>query len=236
MIGIYFWIIIKQIPKEIFTFSNQTLSFDKKINIKFIVLKSALIIFVRNPVLGKVKSRLAATIGDQRALDIYKKLLSHTHTISKNNDADKFIFYEDFLNENDLWENNIYQKFLQEGDDLGGRMKSAFEKLFSDGYKKILIIGSDCHELTGDILNDAYIELSMHDVVIGPASDGGYYLLGMTKFIPELFDGKKWSSETVYTDTINQARELNYSITSLLTLNDVDVESDIDFDKLSKLA
>ncbi len=147
--------------------------------------------------MGKVKSRLAATVGEQRALDIYKQLLSHTHTVSKKIDADKFIFYEDFLNEEDIWENTIYKKFLQQGENLGQRMKHAFEKLSSKGYEKILIIGSDCYELTTGILNDAYEALSMVHLVIGPASDGGYYLLGMAKFIPALFDNKVWSSDTV---------------------------------------
>ncbi|MEO8111181.1 MAG: TIGR04282 family arsenosugar biosynthesis glycosyltransferase [Ginsengibacter sp.] len=198
-------------------------------------MKSALIIFVRNPILGKVKSRLAATVGEEKALDIYKKLLSHTHAISKNVAADKFIFYEDFLNEYDIWETNIYKKNLQQGEDLGQRMKHAFEKLSSKGYEKTLIIGSDCYELTTGILNDAYEALSMFDLVIGPASDGGYYLLGMAKFIPELFDNKVWSSDSVYSDTIKQAGLLNYTVRSLITLNDVDVKSDIDFDKLDQI-
>ncbi len=198
-------------------------------------MKQALIIFVRNPVLGKVKSRLAATIGEERALDIYKKLLLHTHTISKNVAADKFIFYEDFVNDKDIWENELYKKFLQQGNDLGDRMKQAFEKLFSEGYRQIIIIGSDCYELTAAMLKNAYNALSLADLVIGPASDGGYYLLGMKEFIPALFDNKSWSSETVYIDTIHQASQLNYTVTSLITLNDVDVESDIDFDVLDGL-
>ncbi len=196
------------------------------------ILKSALIIFVRNPVLGKVKSRLAATLGEEKALDIYKTLLTHTHSISKNLNADKFIFYEDFLNEDDIWENNIYGKFLQEGNTLGERMKNSFGILFSAGYQQIIIIGSDCYDLTINILNEAYKALSKNEVVIGPSLDGGYYLLGMSKFISDLFDNKKWSSETVYADTVNQITRLNYSFYSLVMLNDVDVESDIDFEKI----
>ncbi len=203
--------------------------------VKLFVLKSGLIIFVRNPILGKVKSRLAATLGEEKALHIYKRLLAHTHTISKNLRADKFVFYEDFLNEEDIWGNHTYYKFLQEGIDLGEKMKNAFKQLFSDGYEKVIIIGSDCYDLTTAILKDAYEALSTGDVVIGPASDGGYYLLGMSKFIPALFDNKSWSSEKVYSDTVNQIRELNYSFDSLVILNDVDVETDIDFEKFGKL-
>ena len=198
-------------------------------------MKSALIIFVRNPVLGKVKSRLAATLGNEKALSIYKALLAHTHNISIDLSADKFIFYEDFVNYNDLWENHIYKKFLQEGDDLGWRMKNAFGHLFEKGYEKIIIIGSDCYELSTEIIIKAHNLLSENDVVAGPASDGGYYLLGMKNFIPALFDNKSWSSDNVYLDTINQIKALHYKFSPLDLLNDVDVESDIDFDKLKRL-
>jgi glycosyltransferase A (GT-A) superfamily protein (DUF2064 family) len=71
-------------------------------------LESALIIFVKNPVSGEVKTRLAATVGNQKALDIYKELLDHTHKISLNLQVDKFVFYNDFINDNDLWENEFY--------------------------------------------------------------------------------------------------------------------------------
>ncbi|HEV8083095.1 MAG TPA: TIGR04282 family arsenosugar biosynthesis glycosyltransferase [Chitinophagaceae bacterium] len=198
-------------------------------------MKSALIIFVRNPVLGKVKSRLAATLGNEKALTIYKALLAHTRNISFDLPVDKFIFYEDFVNQDDLWQNNIYNKFLQEGDDLGCRMKNAFQSLFEKKYEKIIIIGSDCYELSTGIIIEAYNLLSENDVVAGPASDGGYYLLGMKSFIPCLFDGKNWSSDTVYFDTVNQIKALQYKFSSLDLLNDVDVESDIDFDKLNAL-
>jgi rSAM/selenodomain-associated transferase 1 len=196
-------------------------------------LKAALIIFVRNPVLGKVKSRLAATLGKQKALDIYKVLLDHTHKISKNLPADKFIFYEDFVNRNDLWENDIYSKFMQQGSDLGERMKNAFGRLFGGGYKKVIIIGSDCYELTDYILVEAYNLLSKNEIVIGPSSDGGYYLLGMNIFAPQLFNNKNWGGNTVYLDTISQVNDLHYNIKSLIVLNDIDVESDIDFNKLN---
>ncbi len=198
-------------------------------------MKSALIIFVKNPVLGKVKSRLAAALGNEKALAIYKTLLAHTHKISIDLYADKFIFYEDYVNHDDLWENHIYNKFLQEGDDLGCRMKNAFGHLFEKGYEKIIITGSDCYELSTEIIIEGYNLLSENDVVAGPASDGGYYLLGMKNFIPRLFDNKNWSSDTVYPDTVNQIKALHYTFSALELLNDVDVESDIDFDKFNRL-
>lgn len=198
-------------------------------------MKQALIIFVRNPILGKVKTRLAITLGEEKTLTIYKAILAHTHAISMNLPVDKFIFYEDFVTQDDLWENDLYEKFLQEGDDLGVRMKNAFSSLFKKGYEKIVIIGSDCYELSEDIVNSAYDLLTENDLVVGPASDGGYYLLGMNTFIPVLFDNKKWSSDSVYADTVSDAESLQYKFASLQLLNDVDVESDIDFDKLNRL-
>lgn len=192
-------------------------------------LKSALIIFVRNPVLGKVKTRLAATLGNERALEIYKLLLAHTNEISKNLSAAKYVFYEDFVNTNDMWQNDVYRKKLQAGNNLGERMRNAFDELFQKGYEKIIIVGSDCYELTSDILNEAFYSLTKTDVVIGPAKDGGYYLLGMNHFVPQLFEDKKWSSNSVYTDTVNQIKALNKSFTSLAILSDVDEEKDIDF-------
>lgn len=200
-----------------------------------ILLKSALIIFVRNPILGKVKSRLAATLGEEMALDIYKALLTHTRNISISLSCDKYIFYEDFVNQNDLWSNDVYYKSLQDGIDLGSRMKNAFKQLYDDAYHNVIIIGSDCYELSAVAIAKAFHLLSENDVVIGPASDGGYYLLGMKKFIPELFDNKRWSSENVYVDTVNDLERLHYQYVSLELLSDVDVESDIDAEKLNKL-
>ncbi len=190
---------------------------------------AALIIFVRNPVLGKVKTRLAETLGTENAVKIYQKLLQHTHDITIDFAADKYIFYADYINNDDLWENEIYYKEMQTGLDLGERMKNAFELLFDKGYKEIAIIGSDCYELTAEILVNAFDQLKNIDVVIGPATDGGYYLLGMNIFIPQLFEKKYWSSGTVLSETINEIHNYNYSFYQLQVLNDVDEEKDVTF-------
>lgn len=178
---------------------------------------------------------MAATLGNEKVLEIYKLLLVHTNAISKNLPVDKYIFYEDFINTSDLWQNAFYKKELQHGENLGERMKNAFEYLFKNEYEKIIIIGSDCYELTTDILKEAFQQLTKTDIVIGPAKDGGYYLLGMNQFIPELFDNKKWSSTSVYADTINQIKKINKKFYKLPLLSDVDEENDIDFDKLRSL-
>lgn len=189
--------------------------------------KEALIIFVRNPVLGKVKTRIAATIGDENALAIYKHLLQYTKQIVSLVDVTKHIFYADELNGNDLWDGN--EKYLQSGVDLGDRMKNAFNCVFAKGYSKVIIIGSDCFELTPDILKSAFDKLDRSDIVIGPAKDGGYYLLGMGKPNPYLFDNIQWSTNRVLYETMEIIKENKLSCNLLPELTDVDEAKDITF-------
>jgi rSAM/selenodomain-associated transferase 1 len=188
-------------------------------------MKNALIIFVRNPVLGKVKTRLAARIGDQKALMVYKHLLQHTHAITVNLPVAKFVYYADYINEDDLW--NGFEKRLQTGNNLGERMKNAFAELFETGFKNICIIGSDCYELSSDMLVDTFEKLNTAEAVIGPASDGGYYLLGINKSVPEFFINKDWSMNTVFTDTLKDASALHVNLHQLPMLHDIDTENDL---------
>ena len=191
--------------------------------------KSALIIFVRNPVLGKVKTRIAATVGSEKALKIYKRLLEHTHSITQNIMIDKYIFYADYINHDDIWENEIYNKELQSGMELGERMKNAFGFLFEKGYNAVGIIGSDCYDLTEQTLSGAFGKLATTRVVIGPAKDGGYYFIGMSSFEPQLFDNKNWSSSTVLQQTVEQLNDLGIEHHQLITLSDVDEREDVNF-------
>jgi rSAM/selenodomain-associated transferase 1 len=190
-------------------------------------LKSALIIFVRNPVLGKVKTRLAEKLGKEHALSVYKKLLQHTRMITADISADRFVFYADYLNDNDQWSNGGYYKKLQSGDDLGDRMKHAFVSLFANGYKSIAVIGSDCFELTGGLIEEAFEALEKYQTVIGPANDGGYYLLGMNTFIEDVFKSKRWGTSTVLKDTIDTIISGRHSVKMLPTLSDVDDIEDL---------
>ena len=188
-------------------------------------MRNALIIFVRNPVLGKVKTRLAAGIGDGKALQVYEYLLQHTQSITKNIPVTKFVYYADEVNDNDVWKG--FKKKLQHGDDLGERMQHAFQELFEAGFSKICIIGSDCLELTTEIVTTAFEKLGRTDVVMGPVMDGGYYLLGTNRLIPEFFTNKTWSTATVFADTLKDAAVLNISVTQLPVLNDIDTEKDL---------
>ena len=188
---------------------------------------TALIIFSRRPVLGKVKTRLASDIGEAKALIIYKLLLNHTRTISNKLNCDLLLFYSDGVDYDDEWDGNLYQKFEQRGDDLGIKMYNAFKFAFYRNYNKVVIIGSDCHDLTQTIIEQAFDALNNEEVVIGPAKDGGYYLLGLKRLIKPLFWNKEWSSENVLVDTILDLKNENKSYVILETLNDIDHAEDL---------
>lgn len=189
--------------------------------------KSLLIIFYRNPQAGKVKTRLAATLGDEKALEIFVKLSSHIRDITENLTVDKIVFYSDAIEQGDLWTDTAYLKALQRGDDLGARMKNAFAEGFRSGYISVCIIGTDCYELTEEVLARSFEALKTADAVVGPARDGGYYLLGMNKPFPELFDNKPWSTDTVSRKTIEDLDLLGLKYAILPVLRDVDTEDDV---------
>ena len=191
------------------------------------MMKKAIIIFVRNPELGKVKTRLAKELGEEKTLEVYNGLLQHTHDVATKVDCNKFVYYADSINENDLWENDLFQKRLQAGEILGDRMMLAFMELFQLEYSKLLIIGSDCPELTNFIIDDAFEMLDINDVVVGPSLDGGYYLLGLKKLIPELFANKQWSTHTVLADTIKDMVRLQKTCFFLPELSDIDTLDDL---------
>lgn len=187
----------------------------------------SLIIFVKNPEKGKVKTRLAKDIGDDQALHVYHRLLQYTKSISKPLNSEKLVYYSDFIDNNDLWDNMTFEKHLQNGADLGERMQNAFAEAFARGQQRVLIIGSDCVELETYMIKEAFAVLESNDVVIGPAKDGGYYLLGMRKFYPTLFENKPWSSEDLLMDTIIDLKKLNAPYYLLKTLSDIDHAEDL---------
>ncbi len=189
--------------------------------------KAAILLFVKNFELGKVKTRLAKTIGDEKALEIYKKLVERTEEITHDIAADKYVFYSDFIPDKDLFDIVSYRKNVQAGNDLGERMLHAFETLFDKGYEKVIIIGSDCFALEAAHINEAFATLEKNEIVIGPAEDGGYYLLGMTNLVRALFLDKKWSTSDLLLDTILEIKQLGKSYQLLATLNDIDEENDL---------
>lgn len=186
---------------------------------------NALLIFTRNPELGKVKTRLAKTIGDEKALVVYKDLLLHTLAQTSSVDCDRFVFYDTAIIEDDIWPAAFYQKKLQSNGDLGQRMHHAFEILFKIGYQNCIIVGSDLFELTTIGIENAFEKLLSHDIAIGPAEDGGYYLLGMKKNNTLVFKNKDWGTNTVFQSTIKDLE--GHKIGILETLNDIDTFEDL---------
>ena len=187
--------------------------------------KKALIIFTRNPELGKCKTRLAASIGDESALEIYKYLLQHTAKLSEKVKADKYVFYSESIKREDIWNATIFNKKLQQGNDLGERMENAFTELFELGYEKVIIIGSDLLDLSSDDANEAFDFLNENDTVIGPAKDGGYYLLGMKNMHSKVFKNKEWGTSTVLENTLSDLKDSTISM--LKELNDIDTFEDM---------
>lgn len=192
-------------------------------------MDNALIIFVKNPQAGKVKTRLAKTVGENRALEVYQELMEITaREVYKVTSADCFVFYSDYLPEDDeIWKDEYVIKEIQEGDDLGERMSNAFAHVFEQGYEKAAIIGSDLPELTHELIEQAYRELDEVDVVIGPAKDGGYYLLGSNEHIPQIFNDKSWSTDNVFDETIQDLINMKKIWHELPILNDIDTEEDL---------
>ena len=187
--------------------------------------KNLLLIFTRNPELGKAKTRLAKTVGDETALEIYKFLLEKTRDISSKVSSDKAVYYSVKIRENDIWNENTFQKHQQVGEDLGIRMLNAFKNGFEAGYEKVMIIGSDLYDLTSEDIENAFDELNNNDLVIGPAEDGGYYLLGMNSLHSTIFKNKNWGTETVRKDTLSDLKDKKVKL--LAFKNDIDVYEDI---------
>lgn len=186
---------------------------------------NALIIFTRNPELGKCKTRLAATIGGQAALEVYTFLVKHTVNITAALPIDCYVYYSNEIAQDDLWNKERFNKCLQVGDDLGQKMQHAFQEVFNLGYSQVGIIGTDLYDLSTEDIIQGFSLLEERDVVLGPAQDGGYYFLAMTELIPELFSNMEWSTDAVAKTTLNRLKEKH--VAQLEIKNDIDVYSDI---------
>jgi rSAM/selenodomain-associated transferase 1 len=187
--------------------------------------EQALIIFAKNPILGKVKTRLAADVGEIRSLEIYEQLLFITENVINHLNVDRLVYWDGGIPRNSAFSKSYFIQRKQIEGGLGKKMSSAFDIEFQT-YKSICIIGTDCPELNSEILCTAFQELKVHDVVIGPATDGGYYLLGMNGYYQNLFQDMIWSTETVFQETIKRINNSKLTFKTLPMLSDVDTNSD----------
>lgn len=186
--------------------------------------KSLVIVFVKNIKLGTVKTRLAKTIGDYGAFEVYSELVKITEKATENLAIDKRIYFSNAVVE-DKWKGET--KLLQEGEDLGERMLNAFKDGFNDGYDKIVLIGSDLPDITSNHILNGIEALEEHDVVFGPAEDGGYYLVGLSKMNTSIFINKPWSQPNLLKLTLQELQQHNRDYGILETLNDIDTYEDL---------
>lgn len=184
-----------------------------------------LIVFVKNIRLGKVKTRLAKSIGDDAAFEIYKHLVEITETETKKvENCDIHIYFSDVIIET-KWQG--FSKFVQIEGDLGDKMKNAFEKGFEMGYTSIVGVGSDLPNLNGSIIEKGFEELQNVPVVFGPAEDGGYYLIGMNSLQSCIFEHKPWSTNQLLSITLEELKENKINVNLLEELNDIDTLEDL---------
>ena len=200
--------------------------FNKKLNKR----TDSIIVFIRYPSKGKVKTRLAKTTSSELALKFYKSCAENlVRNIKKIPSINRFIFYSDKTKKKGIisWLGNKLFFASQEGDDLGIRMKNAFEKVFNSGSQKVIIVGTDIPDLSKEIVIKAFKLLDSNDVVIGPSKDGGYYLLGMKKMNAQLFEGIQYSTSSVLNETLIKIKKLKLAYHLLPELIDIDTEENL---------
>ena len=186
--------------------------------------KEVVLVFQRNEVLGKVKTRLAAGVGEEQAMEIYRYLLNKTYLALKEITVPVTTYFSEFIPENPI--HSAENKQVQVGGDLGERMRNAFVAHLESGMEKVVLIGTDCPSLEGIHLVQAFEALEHSDLVLGPARDGGYYLIGMKRRADFLFEGITWSSELVLSQTLILAVEQGLRSSLLPILEDIDSPED----------
>jgi rSAM/selenodomain-associated transferase 1 len=191
----------------------------------------AILVFVRAPEAGRVKTRLAAEIGDEAALRVYRRLAEHAVAEARALGPDVALRIHftpaeggDRVRE---WLGADAAYLPQEDGDLGARMRAAFEAAFAAGHPRVVIIGSDLPDLSAEVLRRALRLLDSHPAVLGPAADGGYYLLGLREMVPGVFDGIAWSTDSVLAATLARLAAAGCQPAMLEPLRDVDVVADL---------
>lgn len=193
-------------------------------------MRRLILFFVKHPTPGKVKTRLAATVGAQRAVEIYRQMVQHVASDLPEGIATRVMF--DPVEQEHSVKQWLMQflpqaEFLpQASGDLGQRLEHAFARAFADDWEEVAVIGSDCVELTPAIFDAAWSALADGDAAIGPTADGGYYLLALRRPAPALFESITWSSDSVLRETLARAAAQKLRVHLLPKLHDVDTEDD----------
>ena len=195
-------------------------------------MSETLIIFSRYPEAGKTKTRMIPALGAEGAAQLQRHLTEHTLNIAKQLQLSRDLTIEvHFAGGNELlwseWLGDNLKYVPQVSGDLGYKMRSAFDRAFSLGNKRVVTIGIDCPDINPAILSDAFNSLHKQDLVLGIAEDGGYYLIGLNHTIPQLFQNISWGTEQVLNQTKCIAHKLNLNIHYLSTLSDIDRPEDL---------
>jgi len=187
-----------------------------------------LIVFAKNTASGIIKSRLANSVGREKARKIYIELSRRIKkTCSSLTCCAVEVHYYPAVQQSDIWNTSTFVKYRQLGDDLGQRMYHAIKNGLERGYKKTCLIGTDIYGLTAENIESAFNSLDRNDVVFGPARDGGYYLVGMKRQEEDLFQGIAWSADKTLHQSIERAHALGIDVGLLPTLLDVDTLEDV---------
>ena len=194
--------------------------------------QKALIFFCRRPVAGRVKTRLAASLGGELTARLYACFLKDLSAAARGSGAGVFLFHTPPAGDGGALKRLLKEDFKylpQRGADLGARMLNAFISVFRAGFKKAVIIGSDTPDLRAADLRAAFRALAEKHAVIGPAYDGGYYLLGFARenFRPEVFAGVPWSGPDVFALTMQRLQESGLSPARLRKRHDIDTLKDL---------
>ena len=195
--------------------------------------RQCLIIFTRYPIPGKAKTRLIPALGAEGAANLHARMSEYTLAQAREFCCDDFSSIEvhyadesiDSLMADWLGDDLVYHS--QGTGDLGNRMARSIDLTFQSGHNQVIIIGTDCPRLDAGLIKSAFEQLLNCDLILGPAIDGGYYLIGLRRFIPELFVGINWSTEQVLAQTVEIANRLGLSIVYLPWLTDVDRPEDL---------
>lgn len=187
---------------------------------------SIVLLFIKAPGAGQVKSRLAAGVGRDHALNLYKNfVLDVLDMLERTGYAVRICFYPGAAgSEVAAWLGPGRQYMPQNGDDLGERMERGFASVFSDGFGRAVLIGSDIPDLKESLIREAFLSLEASDAVLGPAVDGGYYLIGFNRdsFFSGPFHGIRWSTGSVFQDTYGILQSASCRVHVLAEWEDVD--------------
>jgi|TARA_B110000503_G_scaffold142793_1_gene240964 uncharacterized protein len=189
--------------------------------------KDVVAVFVKNLIPGTVKTRLAKDLGMDLAMEVYKELVGITAQATDFVKVDKCVYYSEYVELEDQFDDEKYNKHIQEGKELGQRMQNAFYDAFEAGYDKMILIGSDVPDISSEIIEAGFKQLDKNDIVIGPSEDGGFYLIGMKIAHENLLSHQNYGHDEVLENLLEEVESRDLSVARLKELIDIDTQEDM---------